>query len=120
MNSPLREPLGWALAPRRALVGLVRAYRWLLSPWLGNQCRFVPTCSQYGIDALQRHGALAGTYLTAARLARCHPWCEGGVDGVPLERPRLFTHLLPHATVAGAAGRADSPSPSSTFPRPLP
>ena len=76
------------------LIGLVRGYRLLLSPWLGASCRFTPTCSVYAIEALERHGAAAGSYLTLARLARCQPWCEGGHDAVPLEKPRLFTHLL--------------------------
>ena len=90
----------WSHVPRRLLVGLLRAYRLLLSPWLGNQCRFAPTCSVYGIEALQRHGALAGSYLTVARVLRCHPWCAGGCDPVPAERPRLFSRLLPGATQA--------------------
>jgi putative membrane protein insertion efficiency factor len=79
---------------RGALIALVKGYRLLLSPWLGSSCRFTPTCSAYSLQALERHGAAAGTYLTAARLARCHPWCDGGVDDVPLEKPRLFSHLL--------------------------
>jgi putative membrane protein insertion efficiency factor len=94
---------GWAQAPRRVLIALLRAYRLLLSPWLGNQCRFAPTCSVYGIEALQRHGALAGSCLTVARVLRCHPWCAGGCDPVPQERPRLFSRLLPDATQAPAA-----------------
>ncbi|MDB5872333.1 MAG: hypothetical protein JWQ07_1775 [Ramlibacter sp.] len=80
---------------RTLLIGLVKGYRLLLSPMLGSNCRFTPTCSMYSIQALEKHGAAAGTYLTLARLARCHPWCEGGRDEVPLEKPRLFTHLLP-------------------------
>ena len=80
---------------RTALIGLVKGYRLLLSPWLGGSCRFTPTCSAYSLQALQMHGAAAGSYLTVARLARCHPWCDGGEDFVPLEKPRLFTHLLP-------------------------
>lgn len=76
---------------RAFLIGAIRAYRLLLSPWLGNACRFEPTCSQYAIDALQRHGVLAGSLLSAARLARCHPWCEGGCDPVPA---RPFSRLL--------------------------
>jgi uncharacterized protein len=80
---------------RAILIGLVKGYRLLLSPWLGSSCRFTPTCSVYSIEALERHGAAAGTYLTVARLARCQPWCEGGHDPVPLEKPRLFSHLLP-------------------------
>lgn len=77
-----------------ALMGLVKAYRLLLSPWLGSACRFEPTCSVYSLQALQVHGAAAGTYLTLARLARCHPWCAGGHDPVPAERPRLFGRLI--------------------------
>jgi putative membrane protein insertion efficiency factor len=76
------------------LMGLVKAYRLLLSPWLGSACRFEPTCSAYSLQALQAHGAAAGTYLTLARLARCHPWCAGGHDPVPAERPRLFGRLI--------------------------
>ena len=76
------------------LIGLVRAYRLTLSPWLGSSCRFTPTCSAYSLDALERHGAVAGSYLTLHRLVRCNPWCEGGHDPVPLEKPRLFTHLV--------------------------
>ncbi|OYU45745.1 MAG: membrane protein insertion efficiency factor YidD [Burkholderiales bacterium PBB4] len=77
-----------------ALMGLVRAYRLFLSPWLGSACRFEPTCSAYSLQALQGHGAAAGAYLTLARLARCHPWCVGGHDPVPAERPRLFGRLI--------------------------
>ena len=76
--------------PRRLLVALVRSYRLLLSPWLGNACRFEPTCSVYTIEALDRHGAVAGAYLGACRIARCHPWCAGGIDPVPSVLPRIF------------------------------
>ena len=68
---------------RRALIGLVKAYRLLLSPWLGQSCRFEPTCSAYSIEALERHGAVKGSYLTLHRIARCQPWCQGGHDPVP-------------------------------------
>ena len=76
-----------------ALMGLVRAYRFFLSPWLGSACRFEPTCSRYALDALQTHGAAAGSYLSAARLLRCHPWCSGGHDPVPPVPFSLFTRL---------------------------
>ncbi len=69
--------------PQRFLVGIVKAYRLFLSPWLGSACRFEPTCSIYSIQALETHGAAKGSYLTLKRLGRCHPWCEGGVDPVP-------------------------------------
>ena len=62
---------------------IIRGYQLTLSPWLGRACRFSPSCSQYGIDALKTHGTLAGCWLTARRLSRCHPWCEGGHDPVP-------------------------------------
>lgn len=78
---------------RRLLMFVVRAYRLLLSPWLGSACRFEPTCSLYALQALERHGAAAGSYLTLRRLARCHPWCDGGCDPVPDQPPRLFTRL---------------------------
>jgi uncharacterized protein len=79
--------------PQRALMLLVRGYRLFLSPWLGNACRFEPTCSVYSLGALQQHGALVGSYLTVARLARCHPWCAGGHDPVPGAPLRLFSGL---------------------------
>jgi putative membrane protein insertion efficiency factor len=72
------------------LMTIVRGYRLLLSPWLGSSCRFEPTCSMYSLQALERHGATRGSYLTLHRLVRCHPWCEGGNDPVP---PTLFTSL---------------------------
>ncbi|WP_416547221.1 membrane protein insertion efficiency factor YidD [Limnohabitans sp. DCL3] len=79
---------------QRLLMGVVRGYRLLLSPWLGSSCRFEPTCSVYALQALERHGAMAGSYLTIHRLVRCGPWCAGGHDAVPLQAPRLFSDLL--------------------------
>ena len=79
---------------KATLIGLVRAYRLLLSPWLGSSCRFEPTCSLYAMGAVQMHGALTGSYMTLARLGRCHPWCSGGSDPVPTEKPRFFTQLF--------------------------
>lgn len=67
----------------RALLLLLRGYQLLLSPWLGGQCRFQPSCSQYSMEAVRRHGALKGTGLSLRRLLRCHPWCAGGDDPVP-------------------------------------
>ena len=89
--------------PRNALIALVRAYRLLLSPWVGSQCRFEPTCSAYALESLQAHGAVAGSYLAARRVLRCHPWCDGGLDPVPAMRP----HLL------GRAAAAPCPNPNS-------
>lgn len=69
------------------LMGLVKAYRLFLSPWLGSACRFTPTCSQYALMALEQHGPVAGTYLASRRLLRCHPLCDGGHDPVPEHSP---------------------------------
>lgn len=69
--------------PRDGLMGLVKAYRMVLSPWVGQACRFTPSCSAYSLQALEQHGAAAGSYLTLRRIARCNPWCEGGHDPVP-------------------------------------
>ena len=79
---------------KHLLIACVKAYRLLLSPWLGSACRFEPTCSAYALQALQAHGSAAGTYLTLKRLARCHPWCQGGHDPVPAHAPRFFSSLL--------------------------
>jgi uncharacterized protein len=68
---------------RRLLVGIIRAYQYLLAPWWGRHCRFTPTCSNYAIEALERHGALEGSWLAARRILRCHPWSPGGYDPVP-------------------------------------
>jgi uncharacterized protein len=79
---------------QRALTALVKGYRFFLSPWLGSSCRFTPTCSAYALQALEAHGAAAGAYLAAARIARCHPWCDGGHDPVPSSAPRLFARWV--------------------------
>lgn len=105
--------------PRQVLSLPVRAYRLLLSPWLGSACRFEPTCSRYALQALERHGALAGSYLAAGRILRCQPWCVGGCDPVPHERPRLFSRLLPSATVATEESSAAAPAKSSAQPSSL-
>ncbi|MBV8208863.1 MAG: membrane protein insertion efficiency factor YidD [Burkholderiaceae bacterium] len=68
---------------KAALLALIRSYQYLLSPWLGNQCRYWPTCSEYAGQAIHRHGAARGSWLAARRVLRCHPWHAGGVDPVP-------------------------------------
>jgi putative membrane protein insertion efficiency factor len=102
-----------ARLPQQGLMLLVRGYRLLLKPWLGNACRFEPTCSAYSLDALQRHGALKGSLLTGGRLLRCHPWCSGGNDPVPELWPRNSTGLF---TRFGSTATEDSSSPSKNLP----
>jgi len=72
------------MTPAAKLLSLpVRAYRLLLSPWVGNSCRYQPTCSAYALDALEKHGAVRGSWLALKRIARCHPWGKSGFDPVP-------------------------------------
>ena len=69
--------------PKIVAIKAIHGYRFLLSPWIGNQCRFYPTCSHYAEDALNIHGFTKGTYLSLRRLIKCHPWHAGGLDPVP-------------------------------------
>jgi len=91
-HSGKRQHSGW---PRQAasacVILLIRTYRLLLSPWVGYHCRYQPTCSAYGIEAIERHGVLWGSWLTLRRLARCHPWGGAGYDPVP---PADHTHTV--------------------------
>ena len=74
--------------PRLVIVGLLHVYRAVVSPWYGPTCRFYPTCSEYALIAVGRHGVVKGTWLAGRRLLRCHPWNPGGVDLVPPVRER--------------------------------
>ena len=65
------------------LLALIRFYQYAISPLLGQRCRFVPCCSEYAVEALEKHGALAGSWLALKRLSHCHPWNPGGFDPVP-------------------------------------
>jgi putative membrane protein insertion efficiency factor len=67
----------------RLLLAVIRGYRFLLSPWWGNQCRFTPSCSEYAMQAIQEHGSMRGSWLALRRIGRCHPWHAGGFDPVP-------------------------------------
>ena len=67
------------------LLILLRAYQLAISPFLGQNCRFYPSCSEYAVEAIREHGALKGSGLTAVRLCKCHPFHPGGVDPVPPE-----------------------------------
>jgi putative membrane protein insertion efficiency factor len=62
---------------------IIKIYQWFLSPFLGSSCRFNPTCSQYGIEAIKKYGPFKGGWLTLKRIGRCHPWGKHGYDPVP-------------------------------------
>ena len=68
---------------RRLALILIKAYRLAISPWLGNHCRFTPSCSLYALTAIERFGLRRGGWLALRRIACCHPWHEGGIDPVP-------------------------------------
>jgi putative membrane protein insertion efficiency factor len=68
---------------RKLISKLIGVYRYLISPFLGNNCRFYPTCSEYAQTAVERHGVFRGGWMAVRRISRCHPWHEGGVDHVP-------------------------------------
>ncbi|GAA2150637.1 membrane protein insertion efficiency factor YidD [Actinomadura napierensis] len=112
---PARRPATTPGPVAAVLILLVRAYRRFLSPLLGQQCRFTPSCSTYGLKALQVHGAGRGTWLTVRRIARCHPFHPGGYDPVP-----------PKKTPSGKSGAASSNSgrkergPALAEPKELP
>lgn len=67
----------------RLLMLLVRGYQIVLSPFMGGKCRFYPSCSNYGLEAIEVHGAFKGTWLAIRRIGRCHPFHDGGIDPVP-------------------------------------
>lgn len=69
--------------PTRCVIAIIDFYRYFLSPLLGKSCRFHPTCSAYGRQAILRFGVIKGCWMTIKRLGRCHPWHEGGYDPVP-------------------------------------
>lgn len=109
--NPAQHPDGPPGPVAAVLILLVRAYRRFLSPLLGQQCRFHPSCSAYGLEALQVHGALRGTWLTARRIGRCHPFNPGGYDPVPPKKAP--------AAASSNSGREDS-GPALAEPKELP
>lgn len=68
---------------QKVLIIFLRGYRYLVSPWFGNTCRFYPSCSNYAIKAIETHGAFKGSRLAVIRILHCHPWHPGGYDPVP-------------------------------------
>ena len=93
---------------KRILLALLRIYKIALSPYLGSQCRFLPTCSDYARDAIISHGPARGTWMAACRLCRCHPFAKGGYDPVP----------EPAVNGTAAASAAGRPSVTVRLPRP--
>lgn len=100
VRSVLRDPL------RVLLIGLLRAYRLVISPLYGQVCRYHPSCSAYALEAVTEHGSLRGTWLAMRRVARCHPWAAGGYDPVPAPRP---TRTIPPPGSPSTSARTRPP-----------
>lgn len=79
------------LAPRNACVAILTAYRTVISPLYGDVCRYYPSCSHYTLQAIQHHGVIRGVWLGTKRIARCHPWAEGGIDDIPADQHDKYT-----------------------------
>lgn len=90
----------------------VSVYRLVVSPWLAPRCRFIPTCSEYALQALRQHGSVKGSWLAVTRLLRCNPWGGSGLDEVPAVRCRCVRVHLP---LASDSQRAESCGKSAAF-----
>jgi putative membrane protein insertion efficiency factor len=101
------------VSAQRALLRAVRFYQRAISPTRPPRCRFVPTCSQYAVEALETHGALRGTWLALVRLLKCAPWHPGGVDLVPEPRPGRRTGTTQPVRSSNTAAQT-SPAPDSS------
>ena len=104
---------GLVSVPRLLLIGFLRLYRFLVSPMYGDTCRFYPSCSLYALTAVQRHGALRGSWLAGRRLLRCHPWNPGGVDHVPPVRSQAGCEHEVTAPVTSSSVPAQASPPAS-------
>lgn len=97
-----------AILAKRAMVLLLRGYKWALSPMFLPSCRYVPTCSEYAVEAVERYGVVKGSWMTLARLLRCHPFVKGGYDPVDRTSRRHSVEKAEHVAghrFGGAATR---------------
>lgn len=112
---------------KKLLIAPIRFYRFFLSPWIGRQCRFTPSCSAYAIEAIETHGACKGLWLAARRIGRCNPWSHGGLDPVPphsrhaccaceAHGPSQETHATSSGTVPDTAPARTQPASSAQSP----
>lgn len=92
-----------ATIPQWMLVGVIKVYQWTISPLLGPRCKYYPSCSNYGLEAVRRHGAVTGFVLAAWRVLRCNPWSHGGIDDVPHKGEPLFTRGSIETSMGAAA-----------------
>jgi hypothetical protein len=101
MSTSAKGFVGSAMSlPRRGLILTIGGYQRFISPMTGPRCKYYPSCSHYGLEAVQRHGALTGSALAAWRVLRCNPWSNGGVDDVPAPGEKLFRVTRNNAAMA--------------------
>jgi uncharacterized protein len=93
------------LAPRNICVAVLKAYRAVISPLYGDVCRYYPSCSHYATRAIQEHGVVRGVWLSSRRIARCHPWAEGGIDDVPASQHERYVLTRLGFVVANSHGK---------------
>jgi len=98
------------LAPRNLCVLVLKVYRAVISPLYGDVCRYYPSCSHYTMQAIQQHGVIRGSWLGTRRIARCHPWAEGGIDDVPESHNHRyvitrFGFAVPNRSLASSQGK---------------
>ncbi|PZU37401.1 MAG: membrane protein insertion efficiency factor YidD [Microbacterium sp.] len=94
------------LVPRNTAIAALIVYRATVSPLYGDVCKYYPTCSAYAVGAVQQYGVLRGSLMAASRLARCHPWAQGGIDDVPV-RENVGNDLTPRGFVVPSSLRKD-------------
>ncbi|WP_083523049.1 membrane protein insertion efficiency factor YidD [Pseudoclavibacter albus] len=97
------------LLPRNCILAFFLTWRTLISPLYGDVCRYHPTCSAYGVRAVQWHGAIRGSWMTVRRIARCHPWARGGIDDVPAPA-ESFPYRISSNGFVTSAGRESQPT----------
>jgi putative membrane protein insertion efficiency factor len=100
--------------PARLLVVPIEGYRRFVSPFLGQRCRFAPSCSAYAASAIRTHGALRGLWFAASRVARCHPWNPGGVDPVPPVRSARARDVSDLLATTAALPSSSAMTPGAT------
>ena len=93
------------LVPRNICVAILTAYRAVISPLYGDVCRYYPSCSHYTLQAIQHHGVTRGVWLGTRRIARCHPWAEGGIDDIPADRHDRYAVTRFGFVVANSHGK---------------
>ena len=93
------------LLPRNLCVAILTVYRAVISPLYGDVCRYYPSCSHYALQAIQHHGVVKGVWFGSRRIARCHPWSEGGIDDIPVRPHERYVVTRTGFVIANSHGK---------------